>query len=145
MSVEPLMLLRPVVRPLRSVQGSRSRRIPALESRWRGHERLDLFMSVAYAAIGLSPITALAIAILGWLPLPVTALLMVVPSVVLGIGLGLLFPSYGKLALKGLLIGLIAVFLYDGMRVPFILAGISGRFIPRIRSLLCPNLPTHGW
>jgi uncharacterized membrane protein len=33
-----------------------------------------LFMSVAYFVIGFSPITALAIAIMGILPLPVTTL-----------------------------------------------------------------------
>ena len=36
-----------------------------------------LFMSVAYFVIGFSPITALAIAIMGILPLPVTTLLIV--------------------------------------------------------------------
>src|SRR6266705_2820574 len=95
-----------------------------------------LFMGLAYFAIGFSPITALAIAIIGILPLYITALIMVVPSVVLGIALAFIFPYYGKLALKGLLIGLIAVFLYDCMRIPFILAGIWGDFIPKISMLL---------
>jgi len=63
-------------------------------------------------------------ATIGLLPLYVAALIIVVPSVVLGIGLAFLFPNYGKLALKGLFIGLIAVFLYDCMRVPFILASV---------------------
>jgi len=94
------------------------------------------FMGVAYFAIGFSPITALAIAISGVLPLSVSTLLIVLPATLLGIGLALWFPVYGKLALKGLLIGLIAVFLYDCMRVPFILAGIWGDFIPKINVLL---------
>ncbi len=94
------------------------------------------FMGVAYFAIGFSPITALAIAISGVLPLSVSTLLIVLPATLLGIGLALWFPVYGKLALKGLLIGLIAVFLYDCMRVPFILAGIWGDFIPKINMLL---------
>ncbi|HEX9133644.1 MAG TPA: DUF6789 family protein [Ktedonobacteraceae bacterium] len=94
------------------------------------------FMSFTYFAIGFSPITALAIAIIGVLPLPVTTLLIVLPATLLGIGLALWFPAYGKLALKGLLIGLIAVFLYDCMRVPFILTGIWGDFIPKINMLL---------
>ena len=93
-------------------------------------KHLALFMSVAYFAIGFSPITALAMAIIGILPLPVATLLIVLPATLLGIVLSLLFPAYGKLALKGLLIGLIAVFLYDCMRVPFILTGIWG---PRFR------------
>jgi hypothetical protein len=99
-------------------------------------KRLALFMSVAYFAIGFSPITALAIAIIGVLLLPVATLLIVLPATLLGIGLALRFPAYGKLALKGLLIGLIAVFLYDCMRVPFILTGIWGDFIPKINMWL---------
>ena len=95
-----------------------------------------LFMGVAYFAIGFSPITALAIAIIGILPLSVSTLLIVLPATLLGIGLALWFPVYGKLALKGLMIGLIAVFLYDCMRVPFILTGIWGDFIPKINMLL---------
>ena len=95
-----------------------------------------LFMSVAYFAIGFSPITALEIAIIGILPLSVSTLLIVLPAILLGIGLALRYPAYGKLALKGLLIGLIAVFLYDCMRVPFILTGIWGDFIPKINMLL---------
>jgi uncharacterized protein DUF6789 len=94
------------------------------------------FMSFAYFAIGFSPITALAIAIIGILPLSVSTLLIVLPATLLGIGLALWSPAYGKLAMKGLLIGLIAVFLYDCMRVPFILSGIWGDFIPKINMLL---------
>src|SRR5439155_24781830 len=95
-----------------------------------------IFMGVAYFAMGFSPITALAIAIIGVLPLSVSTLLIVVPATLLGIGLALWFPVYGKLVLKGLLIGLIAVFLYDCMRVPFILTGMWGDFIPKINMWL---------
>jgi hypothetical protein len=97
---------------------------------------LGILMSLAYFAIGFSPITALAIAIMGWLPLGTTTLLFVLPSTAVGIGLALRFPYYGKLALKGLLIGLVAVFLYDCMRVPFILSGAWGDFIPHINMWL---------
>jgi hypothetical protein len=95
-----------------------------------------LFMSAAYFAIGFSPITALAIAIIGILPLSVSTLLIVLPATLLGIGLALRFPAYRKLALKGLVIGLIAVFLYDCIRVPFIISGIWGDFIPKINMWL---------
>jgi hypothetical protein len=94
------------------------------------------FIGVAYFAIGFSPITALAIAIIGVLPLSTGMILIVLPATLLGVGLSLWFPVYGKLALKGLLIGLIAVFLYDCMRVPFILTGVWGDFIPKINMLL---------
>ncbi len=94
------------------------------------------FMSAAYFVIGFSPISALAIAIIGILPLAVSTLLIVLPATLLVIGLALRFPAYRKLALKGLLIGLIAVFLYDCMRVPFIISGIWGDFIPKINMWL---------
>src|SRR3989441_12154746 len=102
-------------------------------------KHLALFVSVAYFGIGFSPITALAMAIIGILPLSVATLLIVLPATLLGIGLALRFPAYGKLALKGLSIGLIAVFLYDCMRVPFILTGVWGDFIPKINMLLFNN------
>jgi len=59
------------------------------------HEkRLDVFMSGTFFAIGFSPITALAVAIFGLLPLPVNTLLIVLPATVLGIGLAVRFPTY---------------------------------------------------
>jgi len=97
---------------------------------------LDVLMSVAYFAIGFSPITALAVAIIGLLPLSIATLTIVLPATVLGVALALRFPRYGKLALQGLIIGLIAVFLYDCMRVPFIIAGVWGDFIPKINMWL---------
>jgi hypothetical protein len=105
-------------------------------ARTMSEKPLDVFMSIAYFVIGFSPITALALAIMGVLPLGTTTLLFVLPSTVVGIGLALRFPWYGKLALKGLLIGLVAVFLYDCMRVPFILTGAWGDFIPHINMWL---------
>ena len=98
--------------------------------------RLDVFMSIAYFAIGFSPITALAFAIIGILPLGVMTLAFVLPAALLGVGLAVRFPTYGRLALKGLVVGLIAVFLYDCMRVPFILMGAWGDFIPNINKML---------
>jgi hypothetical protein len=107
---------------------------------WLVHQmsenRLDVSMSVAYFVIGFSPITALALAIMGLIPLGTSTLLLVLPSTVVGIALAFRFPWYGKLALKGLLIGLVAVFLYDCMRVPFILSGAWGDFIPHINMWL---------
>jgi hypothetical protein len=89
-------------------------------------------MGLAFFVIGFSPITALATAVIGILPLSTATLVMVWPCVLLGAVLAFLFPLYGRLVLRGLLIGLVAVFLYDCMRVPFILAGIWGDFIPKI-------------
>ena len=98
--------------------------------------RLNVFMSATFFVIGFSPITALAIAIIGLLPLYVTTLTLVLPATVLGIFLALRFPAYGRMALQGLILGLIAVFLYDCMRIPFILTGVWGDFIPKINMWL---------
>lgn len=104
--------------------------------RQMSENRLDVLMSIAFFVIGFSPITALALAIMGLIPLGTSTLLLVLPSTVVGIALAFRFPKYGKLALKGLLIGLVAVFLYDCMRVPFILSGAWGDFIPHINKWL---------
>src|SRR5260370_9675958 len=132
MLITHLTSIHPVLSRPGRVKASRSRRLPALVTRWMSGKRLDVFMSLAYFAIGFSPITEIAIAIIGFLPLYIAALIMVLPSVVLGISLACMFPYYGKLALKGLVIGLIAVFLYDCMRIPFIITGVWGDFIPKI-------------
>ena len=96
------------------------------------HTSQEIVISLAYAAAGFAPITALAITIFGVLPLYLTALFLVVPATMLSILLGLRFPAYGALALRGFIVGLIAVTLYDSMRVPLILAGAWGDFIPKI-------------
>lgn len=138
------MPLRPQMRRSRRASLRRSRHLPPLEKRLTNGKCRDVCTSLAFFAIGFSPITALAIAIIGILPLSLTALVMVLPAVVAGIGLAWAFPSSGKLALKGLIIGLIAVFLYDCMRIPFILAGIWGDFIPKISEWLL-NTTQPNW
>src|ERR1700726_4160211 len=119
MSSTPLMHIHPVLRQLSIARMDTVSLRLAVDTPWITGKRLDIFMSLTYFAIGI-------------LPLATLALIMVWPSVVLGIVLACLFPRYGKLALKGLIIGLIAVFLYDCMRIPFIMAGIWGDFIPKI-------------
>ncbi|HEX9068301.1 MAG TPA: hypothetical protein VF807_05995 [Ktedonobacterales bacterium] len=104
----------------------------------------DIAMSVAYFAIGFAPITALAISLMGFLPLWISAWVVVVPAAGLGVLLGIRFPRYGTLALKGFGIGIIAVTLYDGMRAPFIALGIWGDFIPNIGGWLL-NTPHPSW
>src|SRR5262245_49619538 len=85
---------------------------------------VDLLVSAIYFAIGFAPITALAISLFGFLPLSVSALALVFPAAVLGLALGCAFPQYGRLALKGFLMGVIAVAIYDAVRAPFIVLGV---------------------
>jgi hypothetical protein len=103
-----------------------------------------MLMSAAYFTIGFAPITALAISLMGWLPLSISAPLMVGPAAALGLLLGVIFPRYGWLALKGFGIGVVAVACYDALRVPFIVLGIWGDFIPNIGKWLL-NSPNPNW
>lgn len=94
--------------------------------------QLDAILGAAYFAIGFAPIAALAISLMGFLPLSVSAPALVGPAAALGLVLGLRFPRYGALALKGFAIGVVAVTAYDAVRVPLILFGLWGDFIPNI-------------
>ncbi len=104
----------------------------------------DMIMSAAYFAIGFAPITALAISLVGLLPLTVSAWAVVAPAAGLGLLLGVRFPGYGALALKGFGIGIVAVTVYDCTRAPFIVLGIWGDFIPNIGKWLLGS-PQPNW
>src|SRR5262245_38974075 len=117
--VSPVDLARRWARVVRAV---------ALVRSWQ----LDAILGAAYFAIGFAPIAALAISLMGFLPLSVSAPALVGPAAALGLVLGLRFPRYGALALKGFAIGVAAVTIYDAMRVPLILLGLWGDFIPNI-------------
>jgi hypothetical protein len=89
-------------------------------------------LCLAYAAIGFTPIGALALTIGGLWSLTVGSLVLIVPGVVAAIVLGLRFPRYGRLAAEGLAAGLVAVLVYDAVRWTFVGLGLWGDFIPTI-------------
>src|SRR5436305_5660252 len=91
-----------------------------------------VFMILIFFAVGFSAITALSIAIFGWLSLDIAAYLLVWPSLVVWLIVGVLYPEYGKLALRGFIIGVFACFFYDCMRFASIGLGLWADFIPRI-------------
>jgi len=99
-----------------------------------------LYLSIVFFAIGFSAISPLALAILGRLPLDVAAYLLIWPFLVVWCVLGILYPDYGNLALRGFVIGLLASLFYDGMRFTTIAFGHWDDFIPRVSMWL---LHTH--
>lgn len=110
----------------------------------------DLRIGIVAFVVGFAPITALAVSIIGWIPLHLGAPLLVLPTLLAGGVVIGRHPSYGKLAGYGVLLGMIAVLLYDCTRIPFILAGMWGDFIPNIAQLLLnssePNwIVGYGW
>ena len=91
-----------------------------------------LAISLAYAAIGFTPIGALALTIGGLWSLDVGSLALILPAVVVAIVLGLRYPAQGRTALQGLVAGLLAVLIYDLVRWTFVALGLWGDFIPNI-------------
>lgn len=89
-------------------------------------------LGLFYFAVGMAPIGALSLSIFGIWTLPIGALVLVIPAIVSSLLIGLFYPAYGRLALKGFCFGVIAVTLYDCTRIPFIVTGIWGDFIPKI-------------
>jgi len=106
---------------------------PILEVSGLSKSRL---LRLAYFAIGFSPITTLALAIFKVLPLHIGVYIFVLPSIVIAIALGIRFRIYGILSLKGLCLGILAVFIYDLTRLPFVIFGGWRDFIPEIGGLL---------
>ncbi len=106
--------------------------LSGLHNHWMSVRQQHISISLIFFAIGFSAITALAIAIFGWLSLDIAAYLLIVPSLVTWLLISLLHPDYGKLALKGFVIGILACFFYDTMRFAAITLGLWGDFIPRI-------------
>ncbi len=80
---------------------------------------------------GFFPVTSIILHCLGILPLQQCLVFLVIPGLLSFITLGIKFPAIGKTVIAGFIAGIIAVFLYDLSRVPYILAGWSD-FIPKI-------------
>jgi hypothetical protein len=116
------------------------RPLSGLHNHWMSARQQHIFISLIFFAIGFSAITALAIAIFGLLSLDIAAYLLIVPSLATWLVIGILHPDYGKLALKGFIIGIFACFFYDSMRFVTIALGLWGDFIPHIGMWL---LHTH--
>ena len=107
-----------------------SRYARALPIRIPGWRRLAICL--AFAAIGFTPIGALALTIGGLWSLTVGALVLIVPAIVAAVILGVCYPRYGRFALEGLAAGLAAVLIYDLVRWTFVAFGLWGDFIPNI-------------
>lgn len=107
------------------------------------HRGPQKYIAFLYVVVGLAPITALALSLIRLVPLHDGFQWGVLPLLLIGGLAGLQYPSLGRLATKGLLIGLLAVFLYDCTRVPFILTGAWSDFIPSIATHLWPDAPPN--
>jgi hypothetical protein len=98
----------------------------------RVQRRRTAALCFAYAAIGFTPIGALALTIAGLWTLSVGALILVAPAALFAIVLGVRSPRQGRYALEGLAAGFLAVLVYDAVRWTFVGLGWWGDFIPNI-------------
>jgi hypothetical protein len=89
-------------------------------------------VALGYAAVGFSPIAALALAIAEFCRLTVSASVLIGLASVGAVFLVRRFPSVRRAALEGFCAGLLAVFGYDIARWLTIAAGWWGDFIPSI-------------
>jgi len=105
--------------------------------------RRDVWIPLTYFAIGFTPITSLALALFEFVPLQLSTLYIVLPALLLGVALGVRYPAYGRLALRGYAVGIVAVLLYDATRVPGIVTGVWKDFIPNIGALLLQRTEGH--
>jgi len=86
-------------------------------------------------AFGFSPIGALALALIGRVPLHLSSLFLVLPSTIGTVVLCLKYPRYRRQVNVGLISGLLATLVYDCTRLPCLLSGLWPDFIPKIGGL----------
>lgn len=98
---------------------------------------------VTFFCVGYAPMGALCIALLGLVPLHLSAPFLVFPALAVGIWLGLRQPDWGRLALAGFLAGMIATGIYDALRLSLVWLGIWGDFIPAIGRLALRDEEAH--
>lgn len=98
--------------------------------------RRDGVAALMMLGIGFAPITALALALMNFCSLPFATILFVVPALLAAAGLIWQDRGHGRLMLRGFVMGIVAVTVYDGVRIPFTMAGWIGDFIPRIGIML---------
>ena len=94
--------------------------------------------------IGATPIVTLALSLLELIPLHIGGPALVGSALLGGLALLVLEPTVGRQAVRGYLAGLVAVLIYDGTRMPFVILGGWPDFIPKIGAWLLDE-PTAPW
>jgi hypothetical protein len=104
----------------------------------------DISIRLVLFAIGFTPIASLCLATFKVLPLDAGGRWIVFPAILGALALGLVFREYAGVLLRGLLVGMAAVFIYDVIcRFPFIAIGVWPDFIPRIGNYLLNRENVH--
>ena len=104
----------------------------------------DTMLRVLFVMVGMAPITALCASIFNIVPLHISFQFLVLPAYVLAVVTALLYWNVGKVALLGMVSGIIAVLLYDLTRWPWVVTGLWGDFIPTIGAWMFDK-QENGW
>src|SRR5688572_6805879 len=93
------------------------------------------FSPLCFLCVGFLPVTSIVLHCLGILPLQNALFMLILPLLVIAAGVSMISQGIGRVAFRGWLSGIVAVFLYDISRIPFVMAGWED-FIPKIGSWL---------
>jgi hypothetical protein len=107
------------------------------------HKKSDL-LEWSIILSGFLPVTCIALHVSQIISLDFSAAFILMPGIIFLMCLGLKYPETGKLMIRGWLIGLLAVLLYDCSRIPFILAGWND-FVPHIGDWMLNKKGASSW
>lgn len=108
------------------------------------HISQDAFVRCTIFALGFAPIASLSLSTFNLIPLYVSGPAVVLPAIAGIVALGLMFREYSRVLVRGFLLGLTAVFLYDlTCRFPFMAIGVWHDFIPKIGNHLLHREHVH--
>jgi len=104
----------------------------------------DIWIRLAIFALGFAPIGSLSLSAFNLVPLHISGPCVVLPAILLAFIVGSTFPRRSQTLVRGFMLGLVAVFLYDlTSRFPFIATGIWPDFIPKIGCYLLDRAHVH--
>src|SRR5258708_22895141 len=97
----------------------------------------NAFIRLTIFVLGFAPIASLSLSAFNLIPLYVSGPAIVLPAIAGAVALGLMFRQYAPILVRGFLLGLMAVFLYDlTCRFPCMAMVVWPDFIPKIGNYL---------
>ncbi len=105
-----------------------------------------LLPRLLFAMMGFVPIGSLCLALFGLVPLHLSAMFVVLPVLGVTTLLGIHYPHLGRLAVLGLVAGMVATGIYDTVRFTFVWSTALTDFIPVIGRMALMDQDAHpGW
>src|SRR5215471_1061470 len=106
----------------------------------------DALVRCTIFVLGFAPIASLSLSTFNLIPLYVSGPVVVLPAIAGIAAVGVMFRQYARMLLRGFLLGLTAVCLYDlTCRFPFMAMGVWHDFIPKIGNYLLHREHVQWW